>query len=224
MYYRNLLFFCFQDDLIPIQINTLFQHTLTGEIYGLWNNLLTKFTKNRIFIIKNTVIIRSLILNDQFFDSDIFFHCMVTVQMILCNVQDGTDCRCEFFDSLQLKAADLCYCSRVVFHFQSLGCIRSSDVSYYKYRILCIFHDLAKKCRGSSLAVGSCNSQHTSLTCTVSQFHFSPYRKPLLIKSSDHRYIRRNTRAQNYQIQAVLYFFGKFTCVNFCPAVMGNLM
>ena len=23
-----------------------------------------------------------------------------------------------------------------------------------------IFHDLAKKCRGSSLAVGSCNSQH----------------------------------------------------------------
>ena len=50
---------------------------------------------------------RSLIFGDQLFYTDVFLHGMMTVQMVLCDVEDRTYLRVELVNSLQLKAADL---------------------------------------------------------------------------------------------------------------------
>ena len=132
MYKRNFFTFQLKYDQISIQINSLVKLPYTGKINRFRNNILTKFTQYRILIIQNAEILRFLIFDDQFLDADIFLHCMVTVQMILCDVKDRTDLWCKLLNRLKLKAADLCHCCRIFFHFQCFGCIRCSDISYHK--------------------------------------------------------------------------------------------
>ena len=190
-YKRNLLILCFQNDLSVLQENSFFQSSFTGKIYGLRHNIFSEFSENRILIVQNTHILRLLIFYDQFLHTDIFFHSMMTVQMILCYIQNRADTRSELFNGFKLKAGDLSHCHRILGHFQSFGSIRSSDISNYKYRILGILHDLSKKGCCCCFSVCSGNCKNSPFPCTESKFNLSPYRKALLIKAFYQRKVRR---------------------------------
>ena len=86
--YFDFFFSVLQDDFVSIQINSLIQFTSAGEIYHSWSQMFSKLTQNLIFIIQHAYIFCALILSDQFFHTYILFHCMMTVQMVLCNIQD----------------------------------------------------------------------------------------------------------------------------------------
>ena len=176
--------------------------------------MLAKFAKYRILIIQDTVVLWFLVFDDKFLDADIFLHCMVTVQMVLCDVEDRTDLWCKFFDRLQLETADLRYCCGILFHFQCFGSVWSSNVSHYKDRVLCITHDLAKKGCCGCFAICSGDCEYPSLAGTVSQFYFSPYRKSHLIKFLHDRNICRYSRAQYNQIKTFQNFLRKLTGIN----------
>ena len=214
MYKRNFFTLQLKYDQITIQIDSLVKLPYTGKINRFRNNILTEFAQYRILIIQNAEILRFLIFDDQFLDADIFLHCMMTIQMILCDVKDRTDLWCKLLNRLKLKAADLCHCCRIFFHFQCFGCIRCSDISYHKNRFLCITHDLAKQCCRSSLSVCSGDRQHTALSCTISKLHFSPYRKSHIIKLLYDRNICRYSGTEYYQIKACFYFFREFSRID----------
>ena len=79
IYHFDLFCTVFENDLISIQINTFFQFTFTGEVDNSRNQMLSEFTENFILIVQYTDILCSLILCDQFFYTDVFFHCMMAV-------------------------------------------------------------------------------------------------------------------------------------------------
>ena len=115
---RNLLFLCAENNLVSSQENTLFKFSCTGKIYSLWHNVFAKFTKDFILIIQHTYIFRTLVAGDQLFHADILSHCMMTVQMILCDIQNGAYPWSKFPDSLKLEAADLCNRDSLIGHLQ----------------------------------------------------------------------------------------------------------
>ena len=119
---------------------------------------------------------------------------MMAVQMILCDIEDRADLRCKFFDRFQLETADLGHCCGAIFHFQCFGSVWSSNVSYYKDRVLCITHDLAKKGCCSCLAICSGDREYAAFACTVSKLYLTPYRKSHLIELLHSRNISRYTR------------------------------
>ena len=222
MYQRDFFVCCFQYDQISIQINTLVQFSHAWKIHSFRNNVSAKLTKHFIFIVQDTVILCCLIFDDQFFDADIFFHRMVSVQMVFRNIQDCTYLRRKLFDRFQLETADLGHCCGAIFHFQCLWCIWSSNISYYKNRIFCITHNLSQKSCCSCFAICSCNCQYSSLAGTIRKFYLTPYRKSLFIKALYKRNIRRYTRTQHYQIQSLLHFFRKFSCIYFNIVAIWN--
>mgnify|MGYP007055163255 CR=1 FL=1 len=181
--YFDFFFSVLQDDFISIQINSLIQFTSAGEIYHSWSQMFSKLTQNLIFIIQHAYIFCTLILSDQFFHTYILFHCMMTVQMVLCNIQDCRYLWCKLINRFQLKTADFCNSYRIWLHLQCFGSIWGSDIADYKNRLTCILHNFSKKCCCSSFSVCSCDGKHFAVTYSVCQFYLSPYRKPLLIKT-----------------------------------------
>ena len=73
-----------------------------------------KLTKNLILIIQYAYILRAWLLLDQLFHTDILSHCMMTVQMILCDIQNGAYPWSKFPDSLKLEAAVSVNCNVVL--------------------------------------------------------------------------------------------------------------
>ena len=68
----------------------------------------------------------------------ILFHCMMTVQMVLCNIQDCRYLWCKLINRFQLKTADFCNSYRIWLHLQCFGSIWGSDIADYKNRLTCI--------------------------------------------------------------------------------------
>ena len=195
LHYRNLFCLGAKNDLVSLKENTLFQSSCAGEIYGLRYDMLTKLAENLILIIQYAHILRALVAGDQLFHTDVLCHGMMAVQMILCNVQNGAYLGSKFGNGLKLEAADLCNCNGVVFHLQCLGGVWGTDISYYKNRLSCILHDLAKKSGCGCFAVGSSNGKNLSLSGLIGELNLSPYRKSLVIKALYNGKICRNPRA-----------------------------
>ena len=108
---------------------------------------------------------------------------MMTIQMILCNIEDRGYLWCKLIDCFKLETADFCHSYRIRFHFQCFGSIWSSDISYYKYRLTCILHNFSKECCGCCLTVCTCDCKYFSVSDSVCQLYFSPHRKSLLIET-----------------------------------------
>ena len=171
--YFDFFFSVLQDDFVSIQINSLIQFTSAGEIYH---------------------ILCTLILSDHLFHTYILFHCMMTVQMVLCNIQDCRYLWCKLINRFQLKTADFCNSYRIWLHLQCFGSIWGSDIADYKNRLTCILHNFSKKCCCSSFSVCSCDGKHFTVTYSVCQFHFAPHRKTFFIKALYKREVCRDTR------------------------------
>ena len=127
---------CPKQDSVSIQENPLFQFPYTGKENWCCRAVLCILSKLQIFIIQDTVAVLCLMSRNQFLHSDILFHGVMAVQMILCDVQDSRNIRRKVLCCFQLKTADFSYCTTVFCHRKCSPCISISDIAHNKDRII----------------------------------------------------------------------------------------
>ena len=188
-----------QHNILSVQPDALGKLLQAGKIHRFCPEVFSKFPQRQILIIQHADLILSLIFRNQLLHPDIFLHGVVTVQVILRDVEDGADLRAEILDRFQLEAADLRHRHGVLRGFQSHRGIRGSDISHHIHLRQIIRHDLSQHGRGGGLSVGARHRQHPALSHLVSQLHFSPDGDILLTNPLYLREICGNSRTQHRQ-------------------------
>ena len=174
-------------NLFTVKPNTLFKFMLTAKPEYLCRYILCNFLKIFIFIIQNTNLVFILILCNSCFSLNITFHCMMSVQMIRCDVKNRTYLRMKFIYCLQLETAYFCYCHRFFRHLGSILRIRITDISNYIYIFKICFHNLTGKCCSCCFSICSCYGKKFSCTTKICKFNLSPYRYILFLKLHNKR-------------------------------------
>ena len=124
----------------------------------------------------------------------------MSVQMVRCEIQNGTHIRMEIYDCLKLEAAYLCYCVRILICRITQFSVRDSYVSNnYRAGIVRLYYLSHKSCCGG-LTVCSCYCCYLALAIMICKFYLTPDRYSSISDYVCERSVNRYSRTYDHDL------------------------
>ena len=162
-----------------------------------------------IVVVEHRRVLCRLVLKDTHFDSGVFFHGAMAVQMILGNVEQCRGPGMEIHDGLQLEAADLGNKHIVLPAVHRRRRVGIADVPHHMRDLARIFEDFTQQTDGSGLAVGTRHRHHFACRQLVGQLQLANDRQPHLPRLYDKGRSIRHHGADDHALRFVQHLHGR---------------